>query len=110
MQKSRELWSDLLKGAIVQGQDAPTDSPQTAVIAKCAEHLIKVSVNLAGVHTQLGQTADSERVLREALQAGPFAPSTQGPLHPLLRVLRTLYSSSSCFDCLCDDYRVHRER
>ena len=58
------MWSNMMKAAWKCSQgDAQDLSLQT-----CACNLVKVLVNMAGTYTFQGQPAESELVLREALQ------------------------------------------
>ena len=64
MEESREMWSSLLKAALTW---ADNDTKDKGVIT-CAQNLVKLLNNLAGVYTMTGNTPESEAVLREALQ------------------------------------------
>ena len=78
MQLSRELWSDLMKAAWVQAKGLTLGSPEDRVVQECAARLVQLLINMAGVHTTLGQPAESEKVLREALKVVGFVPSCCG--------------------------------
>ena len=63
LQQSREMWSNLMKAAWTWADGNLEDTS----IRTCAEHLVKVLINIAGSLTTRGKAVESEAVLREAL-------------------------------------------
>ncbi|KAL3132780.1 hypothetical protein ABBQ38_006709 [Trebouxia sp. C0009 RCD-2024] len=64
LQQSREMWSSMLKAGWTWADGNAEDQS----IRTCAESLVKVLINIAGSLTTRGKAAESEAVLREALQ------------------------------------------
>lgn len=77
LQQSRRMWSNLMKAAWTWADGNAEDEG----IRTCAGNLVKVLINIAGSLTTRGKAAESETILREALQVcsatRPISVSTQ---------------------------------
>lgn len=61
LQKSQELWSDLMKGAWMQTHGSPLTSLAGMVVPNCcANRLAQMLLKLAGANTTLGQLEAAE--------------------------------------------------
>lgn len=108
LEQSREMWSNMMKAAWKCSQgDAQDLSLQT-----CACNLVKVLVNMAGTYTFQGQPAESELVLREALQYKDLAGDPLVEFDVLLALANNLElheESTKGLQSLRDRAGIYRE-